>query len=431
VVAKATPYFFVQFRTKELSACSAVNRRMAPGATRLRYNSNMRKIGWVLIWLPMAGVGVPTAAQEAKTPPTCVIADQALAQGQPELALTQYQKCLSQAPPSFEIISNAGMACARMNRFDEAIKYYTQALSLDPGNPPIRFNLGLAYLKKNQPESAAKEFARSLMGDPSNMRALELMAVCHFQMKEFELAAFETEQVLKSEPNEGSALFVLGSSLLRLGIYKEAIQLIYSSIQSNNTAEAHVVLGQAFLGVNTYAQALKEFQEAEKLQPDLEGIHSQLGTAYAGLGSTDKAIVEFQKELQKHPDNFDANYSLGRLKRLSNNMDEALQYLSKAQKLRPDSPAVGYEYAVLAMQDKDYAKAESILTGILQKLPDYLDAHVLLAQVYFHLHQTEEGNREKALVDAIKNAQQARTDAEGKALNDAALKKPKPASTPR
>jgi tetratricopeptide (TPR) repeat protein len=384
----------------------------------------------LLLALLTCGAG-SDASPQAKEPPSCVVAGQALAQGQPQLAVEEYQKCLPQGPPSFRALSNLGMAYAGLSQFDQAIRFYSQALALDANNPPIRFNLGLAFLKTSQPEKAAKEFARSLMGDPGNMRALELLAVCHFQLKDFELAAYEAEQVLKAEPKENSAAFLLGSSLLRLGIYKQAIPLIYSSIAKSDSPDAHVVLGDAFLGVKAYGQALKEFQQAASAAPDLEGVHSELGTAYAGLGQTDKAAAEFKKELEKHPDNFDANYSLGRLERLNNSMEEAVKYLAKAESLRPGDASVAYEYAVLAIQAKDYAKAESLLLKILQELPDYLDAHVLLAEVYFHLRRTTDGMREKALVDAMKSAEEARLNAEGKALEEAYRNSLKPNASPR
>ncbi|HLY59932.1 MAG TPA: tetratricopeptide repeat protein [Terriglobia bacterium] len=370
-------------------------------------------------------------AEQATTPPACVIGDQALAQGQPQLAVEQYLKCLPLGQPGFKTLSNLGMAYAGLNQFDQAIRYYGQALALDPGSPQVRFNLGLAYLKTNHPQEAAKEFARTLMSDPNNMKALELLAVCHFQIKNFELAAFESEQVLKALPNENSASFLLGSCLLRLGAFKDAIPLIYSSIEKNNSATAHVVLGEAFLGVKAYAQALKEFEEAEKMAPDTEGLYSQIGTARAGLGETSMAIAEFEKALEKNSNDFEANYYLGHLKRLSNDMDEARKYLAKAESLRPGEPSVAYEYAVFAMQANDYPKAESLLTNIIQEVPSYIDAHVLLAEVYFHLHQTEDGKREKALVDAMKVAEQAQTDIEGKAREEASQGKTNPSSPPK
>jgi tetratricopeptide (TPR) repeat protein len=323
------------------------------------------------------------------------------------------------------------MAYAGLNQFDQAIRYYGQALALDGGNPKVRFNLGLAYLKSNRPENAAKEFARSLMSDPNNMRALELLAVCHFQTKNFELAAYEAEQVLKALPDENSATFLLGSSLQHMGAFKEAIPLIYSSIEKSDSPSAHVVLGQAFLGVKAYAQALKEFEQADKMAPKFEGIHSQEGIALAGLGNTTKATAEFQKALEANPNDFDANYYLGHLKRLSNDMDDAHKYLAKAETLRPDDASVAYENAVFAMAANDYPKAESLLTRIIAEVPSYLDAHVLLAEVYFHLHRTDDGKREKALVDAMRTAEQTQTDLEGKARHEALQDKSKSNSPPQ
>ncbi len=367
----------------------------------------------------LAGVACLRAAKEPEQPPSCVVGDHALAQGQPQLALEQYKKCVTEAPPSLQTFSNLGMTYAQLNQFDEAIRSYEQALALDANNPQIRLNLGLAYLKTNRPEQGAKQFARSLMADPANMRALELLAICHFQMREFELAAYEAEQVLNANPKEESAAFMLGSALLHLGDYRRAIPLIYSSLGKSDSPDAHLVLGEAFLGVKAFSQALKEFQAAERLAPELEGIHSKLGSAYAGLGDSTKALAEFQKELEKNPNNFDANFYVGRLNRLANNMDEARKYLAKAESLRPGDPPIAYEFAVLAMQDKDYAKAESLLLKLLQAKPEYVDAHVLLAQVYFHTKRTAEGTREKSLVDAMKNAEQVRLTAEGKALQQA------------
>ncbi len=373
------------------------------------------RVGVVLL----AGVACLRAGAETKDPPSCVIGDHALAQGQPQLALEEYKKCITESAPSLKSLSNLGMTYAQLNQFDQAIQSYQQALAFDANNPPIRLNLGLAYLKTNRPEQAAKQFARSLMADPSNLRALELLAICHLQMKEFELAGYEAEQVLNADPKESSAAFLLGSSLLNLGDYHRAIPLIYSSVGKSESPNAHLVLGEAFLGVRAFSQALKEFEQAERLAPDLEGIHSKLGSAYAGLGDSNKALAEFHKELEKNPNNFDANFYVGRLNRLANNMDEARKYLTKAETLRPGDPPIAYEFAVLAMQDKDYAKAETLLRKILQAKPDYVDAHVLLAEVYFKTHRTAEGQREKALVDAMKSAEQERLNAQGKALQQA------------
>ena len=86
---------------------------------------------------------------------------------------------------------------------------------------------------------------------------------------------------------------------------------------------------------------------------------------------------------------------------------------------RPGDPSVAYEYASFAMQDKNYARAEELLRGVLDKVPTYTDAHVLLAEAYYKLRRPDDARREKAIAEALGQAEQARVVAEGKAIEEA------------
>ncbi|HZT69811.1 MAG TPA: tetratricopeptide repeat protein [Terriglobia bacterium] len=366
-----------------------------------------------------SGLAVPTP-QTRKEPPDCVEGDYALAQHQSDLAIAQFQKCIAENPPSAEALSNLGVAFAQKGDFDHAIQAYTQALALDSNDANIFLNLGLAYLKSKHVKEAAKEFARSLMIKPGNPKALELLALCHYQMDQFELAAYEAKLVHDALPDEASGTLLYGLACLHLGLYKQAATLIYSAVSTNKSAEGFKALGEALLGVKAYRNALEAFLQAEKTDPNLPGIHSDLGISYAGLAQTEQATAEFKKQLALDPDDFNANYYLGRLDRLAGNDADAQRFLAKANQLRPGDSSVAYEYAVLAMQAGDYAKAASLLEGILQKVPGYLDARVLLAQAYFRLHRTQDGKRESALVNAMKREAQAQVDAEGQEVKKAA-----------
>ena len=357
--------------------------------------------------------------QQKATEDPCQAANRALAEHRYETARLQYETCLKQAVPSIENLSNLGMAYAQLGQFDQAIKTYHQALALDPGNPALRMNLGLAYLKSGRTAEAKVEFARTLMADLNNAKAQELLALCHYQSKEFELAALEAERALSARPEEDSTAFLLGSAYLKLGLYREAIPLLYGAAQKTKSPETRLVLGEAFLGVKAYSSALKEFLAAEAASPETPGLHNDLGTAYAGLGQPDKAQAEFETQLAATPNDFEANYYLGRLKRLANDPEAAKQFLAKADRGRPGDPSVAYEYASFAMQDKNYARAEELLRGVLDKVPTYTDAHVLLAEAYYKLRRPDDARREKAIAEALGQAEQARVVAEGKAIEEA------------
>jgi superkiller protein 3 len=354
--------------------------------------------------------GAPSQEREA-----CGLADQALAQKQPDLAVIEYNKCLSKNPPTFQMLSNLGMAYAQQEQFPQAIQAYVQALALDPDSAPIRMNLGLAYLKTNHPKEAAEQFARSMIADPHDAKTLELLAYAHFAMGEFALAAYEAGLVHNASPDDPSAALLLGSSYLRLEMYKSAMPLILGSLSQAKTAGAYMVLGEAFLGVKAWHQALEAFLNAAELDPSLRGIYCDEGEAYMAIGQLDKGAAAFKQELARDPNDFDANYFLGRLERINNHEADAMKYLEKANALRPGDPDVAYEFALMAWQKRDYQKAESLLQGVVQKVPTLKDAHVLLAQVYFRLHKTQEGTREKALVDALTTAETARYRAQIKA----------------
>jgi len=353
---------------------------------------------------------------QAQEPPACVLGDQALAQKQPDLAVIEYNKCLAKNPPNFKMLSNLGIAYAQQQKFPEAIQAYGQALALDPDNATTLINLGLAYMKTNRPKEASAQFARSLMTDPHDAKALELLAYAHFELGDYALAGYEAGLVHQASPGDPTAAYILGASYLRLGMNVKAIPLIDSSLSQVKSAEVYMILGEAMLGVKNWQGALEAFRKAEKMDPAMPGVYADLGAGLAAMAELDDAKAAFLKELARDPNNFKGNYLLGQLDRVQGDDADALKYLQKANELQSDNPGPAYELCVLAVKNQDYQKAEASLESILQKYPSLTDAHVLLAQVYFRLHKTQEAMRERAIAAALQEADHARLQAEGESL---------------
>ena len=345
-------------------------------------------------------------AQQAQR--DCAAADRALAQKQFEVARGLYEACLKAGNPGFETLSNLGMTYVQLGQFNEAIAAYEQALALKPDGSQLHVNLGLALLKTDRYDAAAREFAKALVYQPDDTRSEELLSFCHYQLKEYELAAAEAKRVHQAKPDEASAAFLEGSAYLKLHQYEQAVPLLDLALRKIGSSQTHVVMGEAYLGIKDYVNGLNEFLQAEKIEPQMPGIHSHLGTAYSGLGKTQMAITEYQKELDRDPSDFEAHYMLGHLKRLTGDFDGARKLLEQAAEVRPDDPYILHEYAALAIEVKDYAKARDLLRQAVEKFPDYTEAHVLLATVYFKTHQPELAQREKAIVEKLKADEQAR-----------------------
>ncbi len=381
---------------------------------RLGYNSGVKCLRLLILCVLGGWLAAVPAGGHPSVRDSCHSADQALAQKRFEVAKGLFEACLKQGSPTFESLSNLGVTYAALGQFKEAIQAYQQALALNSTNPELYMNLGLALLKTGRFDEAARAFARVLILEPRDAKAEELLALCHYQLKHYELAAAELVPVHEANPGEASAAFLLGSSYLKLDAYPQAIPLLMMAAAKSNTPETHAVLGEALLGVKAYRMALAEFQKAAASKPDLPDLHADLGTAYAGMGDTATALKEYQKELERDPNDFNANYFMGRLKRISGDSQGAQTYLARAARIRPGDASVAYEYAILAFQAKDYAKAETLLNQVLATLPTYTDAHVLLSQVYFKTHRLDEGNREKAIIAELRQREQAEEDARAK-----------------
>ena len=76
-----------------------------------------------------------------------------------------------------------------------------------------------------------------------------------------------------------------------------------------------------------------------------------------------------------------AAYNLAVLSAQSN-LKEALHYITIAYRLEPDNPKYGYAYAHYTLNSNNPELAISILNNVIETNPDYIDAYLMLANIY-------------------------------------------------
>jgi len=62
----------------------------------------------------------------------------------------------------------AGLAAARADDWDEAVRRWTKALELDPGSAAAHNNLAIAFERQGAWEEARREYEAALRLDPDN-----------------------------------------------------------------------------------------------------------------------------------------------------------------------------------------------------------------------------------------------------------------------
>lgn len=377
-------------------------------------NNFVRCSGIVCFWLSLiVAIGAQPAKPSKPSKPSGP--DQIFAQavqfhqaGDLENAIKQYQAFLAERPDRTDARSNLGAALARLGRFQEAIEQYNRALLLDGNNPGIRFNLAVAYYKSARVVSASKELEKVIALQPENPNATLLLGDCYLQMGEFaKIIALLTPYETKFPDNKALA-YLLGTALLREKQVEKGQRQIEKIMRDGDSAEARMMIGTTHLMSADYTNALKEFAAAAKLNPKLPTVHSYYGRALVMTGNSDLAKEEFRLELENNPNDFDANLQTGVILKQDQNPEEALKYFRRALLVRPGEPNARFYIESIRVGQGKFQEALPELEKLVKDAPDFVEAHVMLATVYYRLKRKADGDREQAIVNKINAERQAK-----------------------
>ena len=323
-------------------------------------------------------------------------------------AVEAYQDVLAREPERIDARSNLGAAFVRLGRYEDAVSEYRRALALDPGLAAVRFNLALALYKSARVEEASRELEQVVQADPKNTKALLLLADCELQ------AGNDARVVELLSPLEGELgqdrlfCYLLGNALIRRNEFLRGQTFIDRLLREGDTAPARQLMGVAHLRRQDAASARPELQRAAQLDPRLPSVQSLLGRALMDLGRRPEAAAAFRLELQNNPNDFDSNLYLGLLLRDDAQLDEAYDHLKRANRLRPRDARVLYGLGNVHLAAGRVEEAEGALKAVTELAPDYMQAHVLLATVYYREKKKDLGDEQKDIANRLRAERQSR-----------------------
>jgi tetratricopeptide (TPR) repeat protein len=371
------------------------------------------------IWL-LTGAALAASLAPAQDSPEQILQRAVALQqsGDMEKAIPLYREFLKlapQAPP--QIRSNLGAALAGTGRYEEAIAEYRQALKDLPGDPRIRLNFALALYKSGQISEAAQELASLHSAQPNNLQVTELLADCWLRQ------GLNTKVIDLLTPVEAAnhadlaLAYMLGTALLQEKNLDKGQQMIDRILRNGDSAEARFLMATAKLNAMDFNGAIADLQKAASLNANLPDIYYYLGVAHKEVGDQAAARKDFEKELAQNANDFGSNLNLALMLKEDNDFDGARRLLDRALLVRPGDPGALYQVATIDLETGKIDAARIKLEGILKDSPQFIEAHISLATVYYRLKRKDDGDREKALVqrlNAEKDAKEARDKDKGK-----------------
>jgi tetratricopeptide (TPR) repeat protein len=129
--------------------------------------------------------------------------------------------------------------------------------------------------------------------------------------------------------NLGMALYQRGSTEEAMAQFREALRL------DPDNAQAHTNLGNTLLREGYTEEAIAEYREAFKIDPAEAEAHYDLGNALLQQGRTEEAIAQFREAIRIDPADANAHSNLGVALMQQGHNEEAIAQFREAVRINP------------------------------------------------------------------------------------------------
>lgn len=218
-----------------------------------------------------------------------------------------------------------------------------------PNPASYHFQMGLSYLSERNYTSALIDLTEANKLDPDNPEVLYNLGMAYMGKKRPDLAELRLQRAITLKPNYSVARNDLGVAYLELKQWDNAIQqfkIVKGDLFYENTDNATINLGLAYLGKGDYPKALEELRTIAAMNPRNPMARLSLGRVMFAMGKSEQAIIEYKKALEIYSDYGAAHYYLGQAQLKLNNLSEARAAFKDAVRLMPDTEleraALGY-----------------------------------------------------------------------------------------
>jgi tetratricopeptide (TPR) repeat protein len=288
--------------------------------------------------------------------------------------------------------SEQGQRALAEGRYPEAEQAFEKLRELQRGVAEVHANLGLIYFEERKYEQAEQALRQALKLKPSLEKSSTLLSISLSEEGKYgealpglekgfhgskdaatkRMCGLELEHAFTGLRRDQKAVEV-AMELNRL--YPDDAEILYETgkIVGNfafltmeklarvapGSVWRHLAAAEAHESQGSYTQAIQEYGEVLRLEPNWPGVHyriarSLMGRFWQGQSQDDMVAAEkeFEEELRVHPDNANAAYELGERRRQSGQTDEAERFFDQALQHYPDFAEAQLGLAAVLLEKK-------------------------------------------------------------------------------
>lgn len=282
-----------------------------------------------------------------------------------------------------KIHNQFGLLYADNQDFAAAAAQFQAAVNWDAQLPGAAFNLGLARYKTGQYKEAIAPLLTTLEGDGANLPVKHLLGMSYFLTEDFAKATPLLRESLAAQPKAVSLYYALSLALIKQGKVEEAGEVMQGMVAlSGDSAQLHILLGQAHHAQNNDEKALEELSKASQMEPRLPMAHYYAGLIYIKLGKFVEAARQFEAELSINANDVQAKYHLAFALLTGGEGERGLKLMQEVVASAPDFADARFELGKAQLAQGDVSGAVVSLEAARELGPDKSHIHYQLGRAY-------------------------------------------------
>jgi tetratricopeptide (TPR) repeat protein len=349
-----------------------------------------KPIGLVLLFAGIfIGTPLDTVSQERQTlaAGSDQKSDVALAR-----QITTLEAQLKTRPTDIEVMFRLAKLFHQQGTFQKSIPLFERTIILKPRHLEAHILLGMDRFHTGRAREAIEPLERAIELDPQNAEANFYLGVCFLSLDREDEATKAFKRLASQAPATVDELYLLTRAYSRLS----SAMLSQLAALGENSYRMHQVRGEYFDLQNNPDQAIKEYEMAVQIRPDLASLHYVLGSAYWKHSELEKAAAELRRAIELDPKHFTAHYKLGMVLLEQN---DPLQAISEFRDALAEQPGLNDGYLGLGKALFKLGQDEAAIPQLqryVQLAPLDPTPHYLLSQIYRRLNRSEEARHELA-----------------------------------
>jgi tetratricopeptide (TPR) repeat protein len=235
--------------------------------------------------------------------------------GELEQAVADLQEAIQLQPVEFQGHVNLAQVYQKQKKYAEAENHFAQAIRLQPALAALYRSRAALRLERRQLDGALRDFEEAIRWEPGASASTaedytqKGRILQHHKQHDGALEAYEA--ALAIDPDYPTAHLLRAELLLELKRHKDALASLDAYFRKGNrTVDAHVVRGLTRATLGDYAGAIDDYSHALELQPESR-MFAHRGWAYVVSDAPKIALRDFEEAIRLDPDNGDAHNGRG------------------------------------------------------------------------------------------------------------------------